>query len=212
MIAIARACCLALVLGGCSAGAQKPAIATALDDAGRRQESFEATLRVLDENPEYVDELFQASLKHPATLDRLLRNTARELERDEFARFTAKRLVAEPKGLQQILIATLDDASDDPAALRAASNAMAARPQLAAIVVVQTDESLRSTLRALIKEVRKNPDARRSFLVALSENSDDMAAIIVPNGKVLGTLVKAFAKVGVANAEKELSALAKVLE
>jgi hypothetical protein len=212
MIAIARACCLALVLGGCSAGAQKPAIATALDDPGRRQESFEATLRVLDENPQYVDELFQASLKHPATLDRLLRNTARELERDEFARFTAKRLVAEPKGLQQILIATLDDASDDPAALRAAANAMAARPQLAAIVVIQTDESLRSTLRALIKEVRKNPDARRSFLIALSENSDDMAAIIVPNGKVLGTLVKAFAKVGVANAEKELSALAKVLE
>jgi hypothetical protein len=203
---------LLMTLAGCSAGAQKPAIASALDDSEMRRESFEATLRVLDENPEYVDELFAAARRHPATLDRLLRNTSRELEQDEFARFTAQRLVTRPEGLKRTLIAVLDEASDDPAALRAVSEVMVERPQLAAIVVVQSDASLRGTLRALLKEVSKNPEARRAFLSSLNENSDAMAQIIVPNPQVLVTLIKAFARAGVTKGSKELEALAKAVE
>jgi hypothetical protein len=201
-----------VLTAGCSASSQKPAIATALDNRKMRDESFEATLRVLDEHPEYVDEFFKAALRHQATLDRFLRNTAHELERDEFARFTAERLVTSPAGLKQILIAVLDTASDDPAALHAMSEAMAARPQLAAIVVVQSDASIRGDLRALLAEVLKNPDARRSFLVALSENSDAMARILAPNPEVLGAMLKAFAKVGAAKGKKELEELSKALE
>jgi hypothetical protein len=58
---------IAGVLLGCSAGAQKPAISTALANDEMRAETFEATLRALDENPAYVDELFAASLHHPVT-------------------------------------------------------------------------------------------------------------------------------------------------
>jgi len=60
--------------------------------------------------------------------------------------------------------------------------------------------------------VLKNPDARRSFLVALSENSDAMARILAPNPEVLVALVKAFAKLGAAKGKKELEALSKALE
>jgi len=203
---------LMLTSMGCSAGAQKPAIASALESREMRSESFEATLRVLDENPEYVDELFAAVLRHPATLDRFLHNTGRELERDEFARFTGKRLVAHPVGLKRVLIATLDDASDDPKALRAISEAMTERAHLSALVVVQSDASLRANLRALMKEVLKNPEARRSFLAGLSENSDALAEVIVPNPQVLGILIKAFARVGMSKGRKELEALAKAVE
>ena len=202
-----------LALGGCGAGAQKPAIETALENDKVRAESFEATLRVLDEHPTYVDEfLTLARNRHPATLDRFLRDTARELERDEFARFTADRLVLSPAGTKQILIATLDAASDKPPVLRAMSEAMAARPQLSAIVVVQSDATVRSTLRALMQEVAKNPEARRSFLTAISENADAMAQVLVPNSAVLAVLIKAFARAGVKNADKELGALLKALE
>lgn len=201
-----------LLISGCSAGAQKPAIATALEQDKMRHESLEATLRVLDDNPAYVDEFLVMAQRHPKTLDRFLRDTARELRRDEFARFVATRLTADPQGLEQILIACLDEASDDPAALGAMSRAMAARPQVAAIVVVQTDASVRGTLRALLQEVLKNPEARRSFLAGVSENSDAMARIIAPNGQVMAQLMKAFARVGVTKAEKQLSELAKALE
>lgn len=203
-----------LLLSTCACGAstQKPAIDTALDSREMRDESFEATLRVLDEHPEYVDEFFVAALRHPPTLDRFLRNTARELRRDEFARFTAERLVADPAGLKQTLVAALDEASDDPAALRAISEAMAARAQLSAIVVVQSDASIRGNLRALLTEVSKNPDARRSFLAALSENSDTMARLLVANPEVMGTMVKSFARAGATKGAKELDALGKALE
>jgi hypothetical protein len=202
-----------LALGGCSAGAQKPAIETALDNDKVRAESFEATLRVLDEHPTYVDEfLTLARNRHPATLDRFLRDTAHELERDEFARFTANRLVLDPAGTKQILIATLDAASDKPAVLHAMSEAMAARPQLSAIVVVQSDVTIRSTLHALMQEVAKNPEARRSFLAAISENADAMAQILAPNSAVLAVLLKAFARAGVKNADKEMAALVKALQ
>jgi hypothetical protein len=209
-IAISLLASLALV--ACGAGAQKPAISTALDNDKLRHESFEATLRVLDEHPVYVDEFFAAARRHPATLDRFLRDTAHELERDQFARFTGDRLVLDPPGLKQVLIATLDAASGKAAALRAASEAMAARPQLAAIVVVQSDASIRGNLRALLQEVLKNPEARRSFLIALSENGDAMASILAPNPAVMAALVKAFARVGVSKGEKEFAALAKALE
>lgn len=206
-------CLLLVTLSlGCSAGAQKPAIATALDDRERRQEAFEATLRVLDEHPEYVDDLFRATLRHPATLDRFMQNTAKELERDEFARFTAKRLVADPEGLKRVFIAVLDEASDDPAALKAISEVMAERPQLAAIVVVQSDASLRRTLHALLAEVLKNPEARRSFVAALHENSDALAHIITPNSQLMAALLKAFIRAGVGKGKAELEALAKVLD
>lgn len=196
----------------CSAGAQKPAISGALENESMRRESFEATLRVLDEHPEYVDEFFATARRHPRTLDRFMKNAASELERDEFARLVAKRLTESPRGLKQVLIATLDEASDEPAALQAISEAMAERPQLAAIVVVQSDASLRRTLRALLLEVLKNPEARRSFLAGLAENSDSLAQVIAPNPDVLRALVAAWVKVKLSKGEKEVLALLKALE
>jgi hypothetical protein len=203
---------LSLSGASCSAGAQKPAISGALESESMRRESFEATLRILDEHPEYVDEFFAAARRHPRTLDRFMKNAASELERDQFARLVAKRLTESPRGLRQVLIATLDEASDEPAALQAISQAMVERPQLAAIVVVQSDASLRRTLRALLLEVLKNPEARRSFLAGLAENSDSLAQVIAPNPDVLRALVAAWVKVKLSKGEKEVAALLKALE
>lgn len=200
------------LLAGCGASAQKPAISSALENDQMRRESFEATLRVLDEHPAYVDEFVSAALRHPRTLDRFMQDTARELRRDEFARFVARRLTADAQGLKQTFIASLDEASDDPRALRAMSEAIAARPQPTAMVVVQSETTIRRELRALLEEVAKNPEARRAFLTAVSENSDLMARIVAPDGKVVAELMKAFARVGVSKAEKELNAVAKALE
>ncbi|MDF3071242.1 MAG: hypothetical protein K0R38_6843 [Polyangiaceae bacterium] len=121
----------------------------------RCAETFEATLRALDEHPEYVDELFVATLSHPVTLD-------------------------QPKGLKRTIVAVLDEASDDPAALKAASEAMAERAQVSAMVVVESDASIRANLRALLQKALKNPRARRSLLVAVSENADSMARLLAP--------------------------------
>ncbi len=203
--------CLGGMALACSAGAQKPAIATVLDNDERRHESFEATLQVLDENPDYVDELFAVVLRHPKTLDRLLAVTAHELERDEFARFAAKRLVGSPAGLKQTLIASLDEASDDPAALLPCPkpwvHGRSFRPS-------SSSNRMRPCAERSAHCCSKCARIRRRALrlAAIAENSDSMAEILAPNPNVVRALLKAFVKVGIRKGEKEISALAKALE
>lgn len=195
----------------CAASSQKPAVDAALANDEMRRESLEATLRVLDQHPEYVDELFALTLKHPKTLDRFLQNTARTLSDDALSRLTARRLADHPEGLRQIMIATLDEVSDEPAPLGAISEAIRERPQIAAMVLVQRDESVRRTLKALMGEVGKNRDARRSFLLAVQENSVPMAAVIVQDPNVMASLLRAFGKVGLKAGKTELEALVKAV-
>ena len=61
-------CSIAVCLG-CSASTEKPAVDTALVNPATRHDSFEATLRVLDEHPHYVDELFAEARQHHRELD-----------------------------------------------------------------------------------------------------------------------------------------------
>src|SRR4051812_5613317 len=179
------ACGLLMLTLGCSAGAQKPAIDAALKEPKTRQEAFEATLRVLDEHPEYVPEFLETALHHETALEAILDDTARRLQDDGLARRTANHLAKYPSGLKQVLIAVLDRISGEPAALAGAAEAMAARPQVAAIVITQRADAVRSTLHALVVEVMKNSKARQWFLRGMAENSSQLTAIIAEDPQVL---------------------------
>ncbi|HKO48302.1 MAG TPA: hypothetical protein VJV79_11290 [Polyangiaceae bacterium] len=191
-----------LALFGCSAGAQKPVLEGALKDPTMRRESFEATLRVLDEHPEYVPEFMDLALKHETALEALLDDTARRLQDDGLARRTANHLAKYPNGLRQTLIAALDRISGEPAALEGAAQAMAARPQVAAIVITQREDAVRSTLRALVVEVSKNSKARQWFLRGMAENSPQLTALIADDPEVMGAFAKAVASVGAAKGKE----------
>ena len=186
---------LALTIG-CSAGAQKPAIDAALKEPKTRQEAFEATLLVLDEHPEYVPEFLEIALHHESALEAILDDTARRLQDDGLARRTANHLAKYPDGLKLVLIAVLDRISGEPAALAGAAQAMAARPQVAAIVITQREEAVRSTLHALVVEVMKINKARQWFLRGMAENSSQLTAIIAEDPQVLAAFAKAVVAVG----------------
>jgi hypothetical protein len=179
---------------GCSAGAQKPAVESALRGAKLRHETFEATLRALDDHPEYVPEFLELAMHHETTLDAFLEDTARRLEADPLARRTAVHLANHPKAIEQVLISTLDAISDKPAGEDAAAQAMASRPQLAAIVISQREDALKSTLHALVVEVLKNSRARGWFLQGMAENSGELASMIANDSEVAGAFVKAMAR------------------
>lgn len=202
---------LVIALSACGASAQRPVLDTAWENATIRHDSFEATLRVLDDHPEYVHEFLDLAVKHQAALDAFLDDTAKRLEDDALARDTAKHLAAYPKGLKQILIATLDRISNEPAGENAAAQAMAARPQLAAIVITQRDDALKPTLHALILEVMKNERARRAFMQGMADNSQNLAQLIADDPAVLSAFVKALGRVGLHKGKAELEALAKAL-
>jgi len=195
----------------CSPAQKQPVVATALDDREMRHESLEATLRVLDEHPEYVDEMFQLSLRHPAMLDRLLHNTALQLKDPAFARRVARHLADRPESLRQTLVATLDEVEQRPEAAQAAARAIEERPDQTVQVMVQRDSTVRATVRALVQRVQRDESARRSFLLALDENRKGTAAVLVTDSEVLGNLFKAIGSVGVKRGKNELQAFLDAL-
>jgi hypothetical protein len=202
----------AIACGACSPAQKQPAVATALDNAEMRHESLEATLRVLDEHPEYVDEMFELSLRHPAMLDRLLRATALQLKDPSFARRVARHLANTPEALRMTLIATLDEVENRPEAAQAAARAIEERPDQTVQVMVQRDSTVRATVGALVQRVQRDEDARRSFLLALDENRKGTAAVLITDSEVLVNLFKAIGSVGVKRGKNELQAFLDALD
>src|SRR5205823_4406550 len=100
-----------------------------------RKSTFEATLRVLDENPTYVDELFAQAMRHPRTLDRFVADTSARLDEPELSNLTARHLAEQPAALEQILVATQEAAQSEPKAQAAIARAIERRAKLGAAAI-----------------------------------------------------------------------------
>jgi len=202
----------ALFAAACTPSQKQPLVATALDNTETRGESFEATLRELDENPKYVDEFFELSLKHPKTLDRLLWNTAQNAHHEPLARLTALRLVGAPEGLKTVLIATLDASQDKPEALEAMSRAIENRPALTVRALVQREQAVRRTVHELLAQAERDPAVRSAFLAAMMEDRRMVASVLASDPEVMGALFKALGGVGLRRGQNELESLLTALD
>ena len=120
----------------------------ALNDPATRREVFEITLRALDDNPRYADELFEMAWRHPA-LDRLLRNTAESVEAGEMAERVARQLVRHPPGLRRVIIEAFTAAQDRPDAQLALVSALESEVQATRAYLAEhpeKDAAVRETL------------------------------------------------------------------
>ena len=163
---------LALALAACSTSSKAEITDKAMADTERRQEILEATLRVLDENPAYVDELFQKTLRHPRTLERFLANTARGLADKKLAERVSAHLVAHPKGLRQTMIETLDAAQKHPDAQLAIVDAMEARAKIAAKFLVAQPEKLAHVSEAIVQQAIDDPNTKDKMTTLVKEIID----------------------------------------
>lgn len=202
-----------VVLGGavsCTAAAKKDAAKTALDamsDEDRR-ETWEATARILDRRPEWVDELYTTLRKsHDPTMRRFLENTTRDLHEQGLAKATAQLLVQYPDSLQTTLELTTDSVVDHPDARQAMNRAMTSRA--AEMVDVMTDEpkTVSTMVKELLVSVEKKPSARRGAIVAVRDHRSRIVALITQDGD----LTKAVAKQLLHAAVKDDPGLEKVL-
>jgi hypothetical protein len=196
---------------GCGASGKKQALDVALDNRQQRQETFEATLRELDEHPEYVDELFKLALEHPYTLDRFLRNAALHMHDRKLAELTAKHLVGNPEGLELVLVRTLDALHGNAPAKRAAAEAMRQRAGVSADVLASHPEALHANVVALTEAVVGRPPARKAFLQAMSEKSPELAQLLIANPGVLERVMKAIISAGFQQDRSKMLALLKEL-
>lgn len=185
-----------LLLAGCSVKQKKTLIAEALDEPGDRREAMEASLRVFDENPKYVDEMFRLMLEHPATLNRFLAVSASGLDDPRFAALMAKHLVRHPESLAEVFVQLLEAAKDAPEARRAMAGGMQQRPALVAETVLAKPEALTSTMVALVDALQRHPKAQPAFLAAMRERKDRISALLLSDKETLTALMGAVARQG----------------
>jgi hypothetical protein len=197
-------CALFVTISACTPAQKKPVVATAVDDSETRHEAFEATLRVLDQHPEYVDEFFVAARRHPQTLDRLLQDTTRALAEPDFARQAAGHLGAEPAGLKSTLIATLDEIKDQPEAQEAVAQAIELRPHETAAALFTRELAIRKAMTAMLEDLRGRPKATEAFMQAMRDNRMRLAELLAAHPDVLTKLTGALAEHGAKSGKSEL--------
>jgi hypothetical protein len=191
-LALAAGLALPLVaVLACTVGQKKSAVLGATSDAGRRRDLFEATLRALDEKPEYVDEFFRLALHHRPTLERFIENTAATLDEKPLAGMTAAALVRHPAGLREILVQTLD-AAKDAGARRAIAKAIAERPKEAARAMAERPDTIEQATRATVDAIAARPEVQGAFLSAMRARQDAVARLITAEPDLAVGLARAF--------------------
>jgi hypothetical protein len=152
-------CVVAAALSGCTAHGKAEVTDKAFENPETRREMLEGTLRVLDDHPEYVDEMFELSLKHPKTFDRLLSDTAARTDTDEdVAQRQAERITAHPRGMQRVMVNAFDLLPKRPKAQQALVNSVEARAPVAAAALVKRPDQLATVFRAIMVELKAQPD------------------------------------------------------
>ncbi|MDB4962235.1 MAG: hypothetical protein JWP01_2234 [Myxococcales bacterium] len=171
MRSIAGVLAVALTLS-CSTKSKAEVTESAMGDRQRRLEIMEATLRVLDQHPDYVDEFFVLALRHHPTLDRFLANTAVAVADKDRAERVARHLVMHPPGLRRVMIETLDAARNRPAAQAAIVDAIQARAEIAADFLVDHPEQLATVSKAIVEQAMEDPDTKDKMTELVKEIAD----------------------------------------
>jgi hypothetical protein len=189
-----RACAavvVAVAVSGCGVSAQKNAVEMAISSDKERAEAFEATARVLDEHPEYVDQFYEVALRHPALLNRFLADTTRDLRDPWLARATARLLTLHPESLQTTLRETLDASRDKPPARAAVGRAVVERHKELAEIVTDDRAAVFQSMVAVVAAVGAKPGARAGFLDAMRASARPIAALLKSDPETIKVLMGA---------------------
>lgn len=133
---------LVLVLVFVSACSRESMIRGALEDPSERRDTMRTTLKIYDEHPEYVDELFAAAREHEATFQRLLQRAAIALEDPAFATLTAGPIAERPLAAEHTTRATLAAARTRPELRRALANALVAEGDVMSLILAEHPQLL----------------------------------------------------------------------
>ena len=112
---------MVVVALGCS---KESLLRSALEDPEERKETMQLTLKIFDEHPEYVDDLFVLARGHEPTFDRLVQQAALALKDPAFATLVAGKLAKHPKGVEHITRAMLVEARTNAELRRALAAAL----------------------------------------------------------------------------------------
>jgi hypothetical protein len=186
---------------GCGASAQSNAIEQAMRNDKERDTAFEATARMLDRHPEWVDEFYRVARRHPTMMLRILRDTAHDLDQPRLAGATAEMLAQKPSSLEQTVVSTMDRAAIEPESRRAVDRAILRRNDEIIGMMADDEAVVAASVTATVAEVERRPAARAAFLRAMRESADRVAEILASDPKTLRAVSTAVLKREVSHRE-----------
>lgn len=175
---------------------QKAVLEEVVDEPSARRKTFEATLRMLDENPEYVDEFFALLLEHPPAMNRFLAINASGLDDAQYAALMARHLVRHPAPLTETMVQVLIAAKDKPESQRAIALGMEKQPDLAARTVTSRPETVTAVTRTLLDVLGERPEARKAFLSVMGERKAQVSEILLSDPETLTAVMGEMARRG----------------
>jgi hypothetical protein len=193
LLAGMRSCAVLLLLlaAACGTGGKERLLRTALHGDDSRREWLEATLRVLDDHPEYIDELYVAARGHERVLGRFTENMARDLHDEKLARMMARYFTRHPSSLRQVMIAALDEAREDRAAREAIAQGIQERGDVVLKITLEHPEMASQSLRDLLDGAESNEPLARTIAEALSEKADLAANLITDHPDLVYGMLRA---------------------
>jgi hemoglobin-like flavoprotein len=176
---------------GCTASSKATVLRPALDNESSRREWFEATLRVLDENPEFVDEFYVVARDHPITLERFIGNAARGLREEELAEMTARHLAKNPEALRQILVQTLQEAASSRTARDAIARASQQERKIATRISVENPAMVRQSMIDTLDAAQRSPPVSRAIQQAMTQRIDVAADVMTDDPALVEAMLLA---------------------
>lgn len=142
------ACAVALLtVTGCS---KESMLRSALEDPEERRDTMAITLKIFDEHPEYVTELFAQARTHDATFDQLVTQMAAALEDPAFAAKVSAKLAKHPKAVEMTTRAMMVESRDKPDLRRAMAMAILAEGDVMQQIAAENPELVRQVLTRIL--------------------------------------------------------------
>ncbi len=200
---------LVLFATACGTAQKKQLIETGADASdSARKSTFEATARMLDERPEYVDEFYAIARKHPAMFERILVNATDDLEDEELAEKQGKLLAERPKSLEMIMMKTIEAAYPKKEGRLAIARAIEREAPLVADMQADRKATSIAVMKAAIAVAEKRPANAAAFHIAMRASAPQLARIMSQDPETLGVLTEEIIKVQL----KDKPALLKLLK
>jgi len=179
------------LLTACGAVPKKPLIDAAMGNPQTRKDVIETVLRTLDEHPEYDDDVYQATKRHPKTFSRMVELASHDLSDKPFADFTTAVVVKDAPGTAEALISAAEQVKKTPETNEAVNLKVSAHADLVVSLVNRDRPALDALLEAVLRAADKDEKARAALLDVIQAAAPHILELVARDPKILSGVTEA---------------------
>jgi hypothetical protein len=189
--AVTAALTMIPLLTACAAVPKKPLVDAAMKDPETRKDVVETVLRTLDEHPEYDDDVYQATKKHPKTFSRMIELASHDLRDKTFADSTTAIVAKDAAGTAEALVSAAEQVKKTPETNEAVNRKVSAHADLVVSLLNRDRPALDALLEAVLRAADKDEKARAVLLDVIQAAAPHILELVARDPKILSGVTEA---------------------